>query len=31
MFRRRWSGLPADPVFANNFTDLGFVYLAQLP
>ena len=25
MFRRRWSGLPADPVFNSNFQDLGQV------
>ncbi|TDZ61959.1 hypothetical protein CTRI78_v003999 [Colletotrichum trifolii] len=24
MFRRRWSGLPADPVFGSNLKDLGY-------
>jgi hypothetical protein len=25
MFRRRWSGLPADPIFASNLKELGYV------
>lgn len=25
MFRRRWSGLPADPVFQPDFKELGYV------
>ncbi|GKT42616.1 uncharacterized protein ColSpa_02797 [Colletotrichum spaethianum] len=24
MFRRRWSGLPKDPVFSSNLKDLGY-------
>jgi hypothetical protein len=27
MFRRRWSGLPADPVYPSDLKELGFVLL----
>lgn len=26
MFRRRWSGLPADPIFASDLKELGYVF-----